>query len=286
MSKTTSILLLAGFALLVVLSQSVFTVAETERALLLQLGKPVGESRGPGLHFKLPFVQNVVHLDARILEYEASSAEILTKDKKNMVVDNYARWRITDPLQFYVTLRTPNRALARLDDLIYAEMRVALGQYAMEDIVAGKRNQIMTEVTTKVNEQVKSMGIDIIDVRIKRTDLPPQNEKAIFGRMRAERERQAKLYRSEGQEEAAKLKSGADRERTVILAEAQRQVEVVSGAAEAETTRLFAQALSAAPEYYAFSRSLDAYRRSFGDGTRMVLSPDSPFLRYLKKDKP
>lgn len=277
------VLVVIGFLALVVLVQSVFSVDQTERAIVLELGKPIGkEPLGPGLHFKLPFVQNVVFFDSRILNYDAAPAEILTKDKKNMVVDNYTRWRITDPLQFYRTVRDIPRAQSRLDDIIYSELRVALGNYTLIEIVSGKRGQIMQEVTSKSNEVVREFGIEVIDVRIRRTDLPAENARAIYGRMRAERERQAKQYRSEGQEESSKITALADRERTILLAEAKRQSSVLRGEGEAQAIRLWADALGRDPEFYAFQRSLEAYEKSLMENTRLVLTPDSPFFKYMR----
>lgn len=281
MRRTIVIAITCAVALLVA-SQSLFTVDETEQAIVLQLGKPVAGPLGPGLHFKLPFIQNVVTLDSRILQYDAKSADVLTKDKKTMVVDNYAKWRINDPLQFYRVLRTTGRAQSRLDDLVYAEVRVAIGNYTLDEVVSAKRAEIMSIVTNNVNDAVKNMGIQILDVRIKRTDLPPQNEKAIFGRMRAERERQAKLYRSEGQEESAKIKSRAEKERTVILADANRDSEKIRGQGDAEATKTYAEALNQSPEFYAFQRSLEAYKKSLHDNARVVLTPSSGFLKYMK----
>ncbi len=277
------VLAVLGFLALAVLVQSVFSVDQTERAIVLELGKPIGkEPLAPGLHFKLPFVQNVVFFDSRILNYDASPAEILTKDKKNMVVDNYTRWRITDPLQFYRTVRDIPRAQARLDDIIYSELRVALGNYTLIEIVSGKRGQITQEVTSKSNEVVREFGIEVIDVRIRRTDLPTENARAIYGRMRAERERQAKQYRSEGQEESSKITALADRERTILLAEAKRQSSVLRGEGEAQAIRLWADALGRDPEFYAFQRSLEAYEKSLQENTRLVLTPDSPFFKYMR----
>ncbi|MFZ5425926.1 MAG: protease modulator HflC [Thermodesulfobacteriota bacterium] len=266
----------------IVLMQSLFTVDETRQAIVLQLGKPVSGTKGPGLHFKLPFIQNVVYIDSRVLNYEAKSAEVLTKDKKNLVVDNYAKWRIVDPLLFYRTLRTIPGAQSRLDDLVYAEVRVAIGNYTMDEVVSSRRAEIMSIVTSNVNDTAKAFGLQIMDVRVRRTDLPPQNEKAIFGRMKAERERQAKLYRSEGQEESAKIKSGADRERTVILAEAGRAAEVLRGEGDAIATKTYAESLGKSPEFYSFMRSLEAYRKSLKDNGRVIMTPGSGFMKYLK----
>lgn len=272
----------AAFAGFILVMLSLYTVDETQQAIVLQLGKPVSDVQGPGLHLKLPFVQNVVYIDSRILQYDANSAEVLTKDKKNLVVDNYAKWRITNPLLFFQTLNNVRNAQSRLDDLVYAEVRVAIGNYTMEQVVSSRRAEIMAIVTRNVNETTKSMGIQILDVRVKRTDLPPQNEKAIFGRMRAERERQAKLYRSEGQEESAKIKSNAEKERTIILAEAERESEVTRGQGDAEATAIFNEALSQSPDFYSFIRSMEAYKKALHDNGRVVLTPGSGFLKYLK----
>ncbi|WP_423747891.1 protease modulator HflC [Fundidesulfovibrio terrae] len=276
------ILALSALVAAIVVMQCVFTVDETQQALVLQLGKPVSDSLGPGLHFKLPFVQNVVYIDSRVLHYEANPAEVLTKEKKTLVVDNYAKWRIVDPLQFYRSLGTVERAKSRLDDLVYAEVRVAIGSYSMEEVVSSRRAEIMAIVTSNVNDTVKNFGLQIMDVRVKRTDLPAQNEKAIFGRMKAERERTAKLYRSEGQEESAKIKSGAERERTVIVAEANKQSEVIRGEGDAVATKTYAESLGQSPEFYSFMRSMDAYKKSLRENGRVVMTPGSGFMKYLK----
>ncbi|MHB8765584.1 MAG: protease modulator HflC, partial [Deferrisomatales bacterium] len=189
---------LATFALGSVL----FVVDETETAIVLQLGKPVGGVKGPGLHFKLPMVQRVMTYDARYLEYDASARELITRDKKNLKVDNYARWRIADPLTFFQTVRDEAGAQARLDDLIYSQVREQLGKYDLLDIVATSRTQIMEDVTRRTAASARQFGIEVVDVRIKRADLPPANEKAVYSRMQAERTRQAHFYRAEGEEAA------------------------------------------------------------------------------------
>jgi modulator of FtsH protease HflC len=280
--KKTAPLMIIAFLLLVVASQSFFTVHQTQQAVVLQLGKPVGEPRGPGLHGKLPFVQNVIHFDSRILEYDSDPAEILTADKKTLVVDNYSKWRITDPLTFYRTVRTIPGAQARLDDIIYSQLRVSLGRHTLTQIVSAERSTIMENVTKNASFVINQYGIEVVDVRIKRTDLPPENERAIYGRMRAERERQAKQYRSEGQEESAKIRSAADKDRTVLLAEAQRESQGIRGEGEAEATATYAQALEQSPEFYAFKRSLEAYTNSFQHNTRVLLTPDNPFLEHMR----
>jgi membrane protease subunit HflC len=282
MSKIGPIAIILLIVAVVALSQSAYIVDQTEKAIVLQFGKPVSETVEPGLHFKKPFVQNVEYFDGRILEYDAKPTEILTKDKKNMLVDNYVKWRIQEPLQFFRTVRNFAGAQARLDDVIYAELRVALGRFTLTEVVNQKRAQIMTEVTKKSSELISEFGIEVIDVRIKRTDLPQENERAIFGRMRAERQRQAKLYRSEGGEEAAKIKSAADKERLVILADAERESAVLRGEGDAEAVAIFAEALNRSPEFYEFKRSMEAYEKSFQGNTKLIFTPSGEFFQFLK----
>lgn len=270
---------------LVALQQSAFIVDQTETALVLQLGKPVRGAQAPGLHFKLPFVQNIIFFDARLLNYDAQPSEVLTKDKKTMEVDNYSKWRIADPLKFYTTVRSIPRAQARLDDIIYSEMRVALGKYTLIEIVSSKRAEIMEQVTRESNKLINQFGIVVNDVRIKGTDLPPENARAIYGRMRAERERQARQYRSEGKEEAAKIKASTDKERSIILAEAGRQAEILEGEGDAESIKIYADALNRDPRFYEFQRSLEAYKAGLKNGTTFVLTPKNEFLRYMASPK-
>ena len=275
---------IAGIGIAVfILLQCVFVVDQTERAIVLQLGKPVGTADyEPGLHFKLPFVQNVIFFDSRVLEYDAPAAEILTQDKKNMVVDNFSRWRIVNPLLFYQTVRNIQGGLSRIDDIVYSQLRESLGRYTLTEIVAVERSTIMDEVTTKANVLLGEYGIHIIDVRIKRTDLPQENQLAIYGRMKAERERQAKQYRSEGREEATKITTLADRQRAVILADARRAAEAARGEGEAAATAVYAQALSQDPDFYEFVRTMDAYKKTMKDQTQFVLTPQSEFFKYLQ----
>jgi len=273
-----TVLVILAFGLL----QSVFIVDQTEKAIVVELGKPVGDARGPGLHFKKPFIQKAIHFDARIRDYDAKPAEILTEDKKTMIVDNYTKWRIVDPLQFFRTVRSEAGAIARLDDIIYSQLRAALGNYTLIEVVNQKRQEIMAQVTATSSELIKEFGIEVVDVRIKRTDLPAENEKAIFGRMRAERERQAKQYRSEGREEGVKIKSGADKDRVLIIADAERKAAVLRGEGDAVATRIYNEALTRAPEFYDFKRSLEAYEAAFKDSTRVLLTPDDTFLRHMQ----
>ncbi|MBO4312435.1 MAG: protease modulator HflC [Desulfovibrionaceae bacterium] len=276
---------LALILLLFIGSQSIFTVHQTQKALVIQLGDPVDEVFGPGLHLKLPFIQTVETFDARILDYDARPAEALTSDKKAIVLDNYARWRIISPLQFYRSVRTIPRAQARLDDVVYSQLRAQVGRHTLTEVVSSKRSSIMEDVTRRTSEIMHEYGIDVVDVRIKRTDLPAENQRAIFGRMRAERERQAKQYRSEGTEEALKLRSQADREQAVILAEANRKASILRGEGDASAARIFAEAFQRSPEFYAFQRGLEALKKGLQKDTYLLLTPDFPFLApFAKKE--
>lgn len=283
MEKRTFTFLMIIFVLALVGAQSVFTVHQTQKAIILQLGEPIGTTLGPGLHFKLPFVQNVLFFDSRVLNYDARPADALTSDKKAIVLDNYARWRIVDPLAFYRTLRTVQTAQSRLDDIIYSQLRAVVGQYTLTQVVSSKRQEIMNLVMSQANAFIGAYGVDVVDVRIKRTDLPPENQRAIFGRMKAERERQATQYRSEGQEEATRLRSASDRDRVILLADAQLKGEIIRGEGDAEATRVFGQAVGQNPDFYEFTRSLLAYRKALKENTRFILSPDDSFLRYLRQ---
>lgn len=278
MQKNPMILVIVALVLLLLGSQSFFTVHQTQRALVLQLGEPLPTVYGAGLHFKLPFVQNVVYFDSRVLDYEARSREAFTVDKKAIVLDNYARWRISNPLQFYRSMRTVSGAQARLDDVVYSQLRAMVGAYTLTEVVSSHRPAIMKEVTDKVSALMEPYGVDVLDVRIKRTDLPTENQRAIFGRMRAERERQAKQYRSEGEEESTRIRSDADRQRAVILAEAGRESQIARGKGDASAAAAYSAAYSKSPDFYAYQRWLDAMRRSLKDNSKLVISQETPLL--------
>ncbi|MBQ8664958.1 MAG: protease modulator HflC [Mailhella sp.] len=278
----SAVLVLLLLGVVILLQQSLFIVQQTQQALVIQLGHPLNRVYGPGLHMKLPFIQNVVYFEARILDYDARPAEALTSDLKSIVLDNYARWKIIDPLLFYRTMRTETNAQARLDAVIYSQIRAHIGRHTLTEVVNDKRTDIMDSVTEKASQQMKEFGIKLVDVRIKRTDLPAENQRAIFDRMRAERERQATQYRSEGAEQSTKIRSEADKERALILAEANKQSQVLRGEGDAEAARIYAEAFSRSPEFFSFQRGLEALRKSLGENTRMVLTPDSPLLQPIK----
>ena len=273
--------IIAGLVVIFVASLSVFTVDQTQQAIVIQMGKPLEGISGPGLHFKVPFIQQVVRFEQRILVYDASPTEILTKDKKNLVVDNYTKWAIDNPLKFYTTVINENGAQARLDDIVYAQLRVELGQHDLSDIVSETRDALMEKVTKKSAERAKDYGIRVVDVRIKRADLPEQNEKHVFGRMKAERERQAKQYRSEGEEESKKITAKADMERTIILAKAYKESEQLKGEGDAGAVKIYADAYQEDLKFYEFIRSLEAYKIALKEGTKLIINLDAPFFKFM-----
>ncbi len=273
--------IIAALIVIFVASLTVFTVDQTQQAIVIQLGKPLAGSYGPGLHFKIPFIQQVVQFERRILVYDATPTEILTKDKKNLVVDNYTKWYIEDPLRFYTTVKNENGAQSRLDDIVYAQLRVELGQHDLSDIVSSTRDFIMTKVTKKAAERAKDYGIHVVDVRIKRADLPEQNEKHVFGRMKAERERQAKQYRSEGEEESKKITAKADMERTIILAKAYKESEQMKGEGDAKAVKIYADAYQQDLQFYEFIRSLEAYKKALKEDAKLIIGANSEFFKFM-----
>lgn len=276
-----SLLIIILVLVIIVANFSFFIVDETKQAIILQFGKPIKAIQQAGLYMKIPFIQNAVLFEGRLLIYDAQPTEIITRDKKTLILDNYTRWKIEDPLLFLQTVRDINGAQARLDDIIYSELRVDLGKFDMSEIVSQKRTEIMKTVTERSNEKSIEYGINIIDVRIKRADLPPENEQNIFARMEAERERIAKQYRAEGEEESAKIIAETEREKTVILAEAYKEAQQLRGEGEAEAIRVYAESFNQDPEFYKFYRSLEAYLNSFNENTTIFLSPDNKYIKYI-----
>jgi membrane protease subunit HflC len=260
-----------------------FIVDIIQNAIVVQLGKPVRNITEPGLYVKVPFIQEVTYFDKRLLDYDSEPQDVITQDKKTLLLDNYAKWRILDPLKVYQNFQTQRGALQRLHDIIYSELRVELGRHDLLEIVATDRADLMKIVTQRSNEKASPYGIEIQDVRIKRADLPEQNEKAVFARMQAERERQAKQYRAEGAEEAQKIRSEAEKDREIILAEAYRESEELRGAGDAKAFKVYADAYRQDPHFFEFTRSMEAYKKTFKDKSTLVVSPDSEFFRYLKQ---
>jgi membrane protease subunit HflC len=285
MNKLSTIVVIVVVGVLIIASQAFYKVDQIESALVIQLGKPVKAITEPGLYVKTPFVQKVIYFDNRLLIYDATPSAIITKDKKNLVVDNYAKWRIIDPLKYFQTVRNETGAQSRLDDVIFSNLREELGKHDLFDIVAKTRASLMKTVTAKTNKAVQAFGIEVRDVRIKRADLPPENERAVFERMRAERQREAKRYRSEGEERALVIRAQADKEKTVILSEANRKSQVFKGEGDAKATKLYADAYSRDPKFFDFLKTMEAYKEVLGENDTLVLTPQSEFFRYLKKSK-
>jgi len=261
---------------------SIFIVDETEQVVVLQFGKPVRIITEPGLHMKVPFpIQEKNVFDNRLLEYDSPPEEILSKDKKSLIVDNYVRWKIVDPLQFLKTVQAIPTALSRMDDIVYSELRRELGTHDMVEIITENREELMEKVTVASNNATQDYGIEVVDVRIRRVDLPSQNEESIYARMDAERKRQANKFRSEGEEEAQKIRATTDRDKTIILADAYKQAERIRGEGDAKAVEVYADAYSADPKFYEFVRTLDAYKKIIDDKTMLVLPSDSRLFKLL-----
>jgi len=268
----------------IILLTMVFKVDVTEQVVILQFGKPVRTIQSPGLHWKLPTpIQNAVFFDKRLLEYDVQPAEVLSTDKKTLTVDNYVRWRIVDPLLFLQTLQTIPTAITRLDDIVYSEIRRELGLHNMQEIITDNREQIMDTVTQGSYDATVSYGIEIVDVRIKRVDLPQENEESIYARMKAERDRKANQYRSEGDEESQKIIATTEKEKTIILADAYKSAEETRGEGEATALGIYAKTYSADPDFYEFLRTLETYKSVIDTNTTLVLPADSKLFELLVK---
>lgn len=283
MKKALSLLLpviaLVGFS-------AIFIVDETEQVVILQLGKPVKTVTKPGLNFKLPFpIQEKITFDDRLLEYDSPPEEILSKDKKSLIVDNYVRWKIVDPLQFLKTVQAIPTAKSRMDDIVYSELRRELGTHDMVEIITENREQIMDVITRESNSATLDYGISVVDVRIRRVDLPAENEASIYARMEAERKRQANKFRSEGEEEAQKIRAATDRDKTIILADAYKEAERIRGEGDAKAVQVYARSYSSDPKFYEFVRTLDTYKKVVDDKTTLVLPSDSKLFKLLLDGK-
>ncbi len=263
---------------------ALFTVNQTQQALVLQFGEPKRTIQEPGLAFKMPFIQDVVYYEKRVLSLIPQDAEeVILSDQKRLQVDAYARYKIQDPLLFYQTVRNELGARGRLEAIIDSSVRRALGRETLGSILTGQRNDITRSIGDEVNASVASLGIEIIDVRLRRADYPEATSQNIFNRMKSEREREAKEFRATGEEEAQKIRADAEKTRTVIISEAQRTAQETRGAGDAEAIRIYADSFGQDKEFFSFYRSMEAYRKAMGkEGTSMVLSPSSSFFRFFK----
>ena len=263
---------------------ALFTVNQTQQALVLQFGEPKRTIQEPGLAFKMPFIQDVVYYEKRVLSLIPQDAEeVILSDQKRLQVDAYARFQISNPLLFYQTVRNELGARGRLEAIIDSSVRRVLGRETLASILTGQRNDITRSIGDEVNASVESLGIKIIDVRLRRADYPEATSQNIFNRMKSEREREAKEFRATGEEEAQKIRADAEKTRTVIISEAQRTAQETRGAGDAEAIRIYADSFGQDAEFFSFYRSMEAYRKAMGkDGTSMVLSPSSSFFRFFK----
>lgn len=263
-------------------ASAVFTVHQTQQALVVQFGEPRQVIREPGLHFKIPFIQEVKYFDARVLDFGPPAEEVIAADQKRLVVDTYARYKITDPLRFFQTVGTEMGVESRLGSILNSSLRRVVGSRSLASVLSDERSEMVQQIREGANQATREFGIDVIDVRIRRADLPEANAQAIFRRMQSEREREAREFRAQGAELAQRIRARAERERTVLVADAQRQSQTFRGEGDSEAIKIYADAFGRDAEFFAFYRAMEAYRNALGeDGTTVVLSPDSDFFRYF-----
>ena len=284
MSRPTIAGLAALIVLAIVANSSLFTVHQTQRVLIAQFGRVVNTIETPGLHVKLPFVQDVISFDRRLLNVELPGEEVILGDQRRLIVDSFTVFRISDPLKFYQAVGpNPDAIKGRLNSIVTSSLRRVLGKNALLDVLSADRERIMSTIREQVNADMANFGVSIEDVRIRRADLPEENTQAILSRMQSERQRIAAQARAEGAEASARIRADAERERTVLLAEARATSDKLRGEGEAEATRLYAAAFNKDPQFFGIWRTLQAYRDVFDSGGgRLVLSPDNEFLRYLQ----
>jgi membrane protease subunit HflC len=284
---TNRLLIAAGVLVgaLFVLSSTLFTVHQTQQVLITQFGQPIRTITTPGLHAKIPFIQTVIAFDRRLLDYEGPPEEVILGDQRRLIVDSFTRFRIDDPLLFYQTVGPFEAGVrGRLNSIVSSALRRVLGSEPLMAVLSAERARIMAEIRRQVNEEARRFGIIVEDVRIRRADLPDENTQAILARMQSERERVAREARAEGAELAQRIRAAAERERTVLLAEAEARANILRGQGEQEAIRIFAEAFQRDPEFFAFWRTMQAYREGLAEGgARLVLSPDSEFFRFLRQ---
>jgi modulator of FtsH protease HflC len=298
--KSLTVVIVVFFLGLFVFANATFVVDQTEQALILQFGKPVRVVNEPGLKFKTPFIQNVEFFDKRLLAFDADSKEVTAADQKRLEVDAFVRYRITDPLLFKQTVASEFNMRSRLNTILESSLRQVIGRVPLAHVISEERATIMDKIRTLVNAQAsgaqldengtlvhgksKGFGIEVVDVRIRRADLPKENSESIYKRMQTERDREAKEFRAKGSEDAQKIRSQADKDRTIILAEARKTAEITRGEGDATATKLFAESFGKDEDFFQFYRTLQAYKKTLSDkDTTMVLTPNGEFLKYLEK---
>ncbi len=277
-------LLIVGYIAFLAVSRTFYIIDEREQAIVTMFGQPMRTVREPGLYMKVPFIHSLQRFDKRVLSSDAQAVEYLTSDKKRVVVDHVSRWRITDPLEFYRTVRTEAGALIRLNDVVSGRLREEIAKRTFIDFVREQREAIVQAVSQDARVSVKQQfGIELIDVRIKRLDLPREVQASVYARMQAERQRIAKKYRAEGEEQAREIRADVNKEAQIVLAKSYEQAQKLMGEGDAQATAIYASAYEKDPEFYSFMRRLETYERSLGTGTTIVLDAGSDLLKYLEK---
>jgi membrane protease subunit HflC len=268
-------------AILIVGYASMFTVYQTRQAIVVRLGQPVAVITQPGLHFKWPFIESVIHIDNRILDLENPAQEVIASDQKRLVVDAFARYKIVAPLRFYQTVGSVEGANSRLSTLLNSALRRVLGENTLTAVVRDERGALMAKVREQLEQEAQAFGIDIVDVRIRRADLPEQNSQAVYQRMQTERQREAAEFRAMGSQRGQEIRARADRDVTVLLADAQAKGDAIRGEGDGERNRIFADAFNRDTDFFSFYRAMQAYEHGLRGDTRMLLKPDSDFFRYF-----
>ena len=280
-SQITLVAIVVG--IIFVLFNSLYVVNQAEQVIVLQFGEPVRMVKEPGLKAKIPFIQNVIGYDKRLLNLDPPAQEVVLNDKKRLDVDSFTRYKIVDPLKFYQTVKTETQARSKLEEIVNSSLRKVLGRITLQELLSQKRTQIMTDISEEVKHDAKQIGVDVADVRIRRADLPLEVLQAINDRMKTERQRDAKEARATGQQQAQEIRAEAEKEQTIILAEADRLSQILRGEGDNQAIIVWNNAANMDPKFYAFYRSLEAYKASMANGdTSFVISPDSEFLRYMK----
>ncbi|MEM8950756.1 MAG: protease modulator HflC [Pseudomonadota bacterium] len=287
MSRALMALMIIGALAILAIYGSMFRVNETQQALVLRFGEYIKTAEEPGLHFKLPLLENVVYIDRRVLDFDAPAQEVILGDQKRLVVDAFVRYRITNAQRFYQAVRDEDGLRRRIDSGLDASLREVLGRTPLFTVLSADRASLMQRIRDDTNSRVESFGVNVVDVRIKRADLPPENSEAIYRRMQTEREREAKELRAQGYELGQRIRASADRERRVIIAEAQKKAQIIRGQGDGEATRIFAESFGQDIDFFSFYRSMQAYRDALADdNTSFVLSPEGEFFRFFGSSAP
>lgn len=282
--KLKVFLAVVAAVVLFVIGNSVYILNQTEQAIVLQFGEPMRVVKEPGLKFKIPFIQNVVFYDNRLLNLDPPAQEIVLNDKKRLDVDSFTRYRIVDPLKFYKTVRTELQARGKLEEIVNSSVRKILGRITLQELLSQKRTQIMRDISSAVKVDAEQIGVSVADVRIRRADLPIEVLQAINARMKSGREREAKEFRAQGQQMSQQIKAQAEKERTIIIAEAEKNAQIIRGTGDKQAILIWNEAANKDPQFYAYYRTLEAYRNSMANGdTSMVLSPNSEFFEFFNK---